>query len=590
MRIPPVLLSPLRRCVPPLLLVLLGGPGCDAVDPEPPPLPDGGTPLAYTVDRYDQTFDLTTREATSRLWLDVEGAREGCLSIPAPEGVTDVRWQGAPAASTRTAEGRLEVCGRSEVERPLWIDSRRLIPETTYLYTQVGFSRRPDLHGDLFSYLLGWVESCDLLGPCDDAPARLAHFTFDVTHAPGQVVLCPGSLSRPDETHTRCELLGTRAPTYSAFMVASHPAWKRTRLVDSEVARVELYEAPGGLLGPALDAAAVEDFLGWMTARFGPLPYGHELRVAGAPTEWLGMEHPANILLRDNLPLLPKDYANMTLHTLMHEVVHQWAGNRTTLASARDYPWKEAVAEYLTYVYEDEHRGTDAASTLAYWDRLARTSSFYLRPGDVPAPPFISFVNDVYGTGPMILLLQLESLLGRPRVLLALQLFLAEPGARSIEDLRTALEGASGVGLQRYFDTWVDGAGEPDLPFFQVEWREEDALVLTVTQQTLAGRVYPCVVELELQGEALEQRQRVTVSYGLEPLSATVHATVPLPPWPVRAVTVDPGNRLVNRRIPLLLRELPDSGLALWLQGPGDGGVIIEDPSGQRSVRFHEGR
>ena len=171
MRIAPVLL---------LLLVLPGGPGCgDPVDPEPLPLPlplpDVVTPLAYTVDRYEQTFDLTTREATSRLWLDVQGAREGCVSIPAPEGVTDVRWQGAPPVSTRTVEGKLEVCGRSEV-----------------------------------------------------------------------------------------------------------------------------------------------DFLRWMTARFGPLPYGHELRVAGAPTEWLGMEHPANILLRDNLPLLPKDYANMAMHTLMH--------------------------------------------------------------------------------------------------------------------------------------------------------------------------------------------------------------------------------------------------------------------------------
>lgn len=578
-----------------LLFVLgLGGMGCDS--PEQPPEPPGpvehvdGPPLTYAVDRYDFTFDLTTREATTRLWLDVKGAREGCVSIPAPAEVTDVRWQGAPASSARAVDGKLEVCGRSLMEGPIWIDSRYVVPEATYLYTQVGLSRRPDLHGDVFTYLLGWVESCDLFGPCDDAPARLAYFTFDVTHAPGEVVLCPGTLSQPDATHTRCELLGTRAPTYSAFMVASHPGWKRTRLVDSDVARVDLYDSSRGLLGPALDAVVVEDFLRWMTNRFGPLPYGRELRVAGAPTEWLGMEHPANIVLRDNLPLLSGAYANMTLHTLMHEVVHQWAGNRTPLASAQDYPWKEAVAEYLTYVYEDEHRSGEAAATLAYWDRLARTSSYYLRPGDVPAPPFISFVNDVYGTGPMILLLQLESLLGRPQVLSALQSFLAEPGARSIEDLRTALERASGVRLQRYFETWVDGAGEPDLPYFQVEWREEDALVLTVTQQTLAGRVYPCVVELELQGEALEQRQRVTVSYGLEPASATVHATVPLPPWPVRAVTVDPGNRLVNRRIPLFLREPAGSGFALRLQGPGEGDVLVGDPPGQRSVRFHEGR
>lgn len=543
----------------PLLWVLLlgGGMGCDS--PEPSSMPDDGGPVRgdvpFTVERYDFAFDLTTRELTSRLWLDVAGAREGCLSIPAPAEVTDVRWQGVPPASQRTADGRLEVCARSWLDGQPWLDSRYRVPEATYLSSQVGFSRRPDRHGDPFTYLLSWVESCDLFGPCDDAPSRLSHFTFDVTHAPGQVVLCSGTLSRPDDTHTRCELWETRAPTYSAVMVASHPAWRRTRLLDSAVARVDLYEAPDGLLRAAIDEDGLADFLEWMTARFGPLPYGPELRIAGAPTEWLGMEHPANILLNDSLPRLPQDHGSMTQHTLMHEVVHQWAGNRITLSQAMDYPWKEAVAEYLTYVFEDERGGAAAAQTLGYWDRVARMSTYYLRPKDAPAPKYISFIHDIYGSGPMILLLQLESLLGRPQVLAALQAFLAEPGARDIEDLRRALEVASGASLQRYFETWVDGTGEPDWPFFQVEWIGEEVLTLTVTQQSLSHTVYPCVVELELQGDAPDQRQQVSVSYGLEPLSARVHATVRSPSWPVRQVVVDPRNRLVNRRSPAWMAE-----------------------------------
>ncbi|RKH02497.1 M1 family metallopeptidase [Corallococcus carmarthensis] len=551
-----MLSSLLRRFAP--LWFVLGMTGCESGEPPlgPPESPDAGGPLlAYTVDRYDFAFDLTTREAASRLWLGVEAGARGCLFLPAREEVTDVRWGGAPPGGLRVADGRVEVCGTTPPDGPLWVDSRLVIPEATTPYTQVGLSRRPDAQGRPFTYLLGWVESCDLFGPCDPAPGRLAHFTFDITHAPGEVVLCPGSLSRRDDTHTRCELLGTRAPTYSAFMVASHPAWTRTRLVDSDVGRVELYAPQGGLLGPAIDAAAVADFLAWMTARFGPLPYGPELRVASGPTEWLGMEHPANIILRDNLPLLPRSYANMTLHTLMHEIVHQWAGDRTTLASAGDFPWKEAVAEYLTYVFEDEHRSEEATWTLAYWDRLARTASYYLRPRDSPAPPFLTFVNDIYGTGPMILLVQLESLLGRAQVLAGLQAFLAEPGVRSIEDLRTALEAASGRDLQRYFDTWVDGEGEPDWPYFQVEWSQSDALTLTVTQRTQTGKAYPCEVELELQGEAPEQRRRVTVSYGLEPESATVGLMVEGLPWKVQQVAVDPRSRLVNRRSPGLVRE-----------------------------------
>ncbi|NPD25931.1 MULTISPECIES: M1 family aminopeptidase [Corallococcus] len=534
---------------------VLGVTGCESDDPPLGPPDAGGVVLASTVERYDFAFDLTTGEASSRLWLDVEAGARGCVSLPARAEVTDVRWGGAPPESFRLAGGRMEVCGVAPLEGPLWLDSRLRVPESTVPYTQVGFSRRMDAQGRAFTYLLGWLESCDLFGPCDTAPGRLAHFTFDITHAPGDGVLCPGNLSRRDETHTRCELLGTRAPTYSAFMVASHPAWERTRLVDMDVGRVELYEPPGGLLGPAIDAGAVAEFLAWMTDRFGPLPYGPELRVASGRTDWLGMEHPANIVLRDDLPWMGGPYANVTLHTLMHEIVHQWAGDRTTLASAEDYPWKEAVAEYLTYVFEDEHRGEDAAVTLAYWDRLARTASYHLRPRDTPAPPFLSFVNDIYGTGPLILLVQLESLLGREQVLTGLQAFLAEPGIQSIEDLRQSLEGASGRILRRYFDTWVDGEGEPDWPYFQVEWLQGESLMLTVTQRTETGKVYPCEVELELQGSAPEERRRVTVSYGLEPESATAGLTVEGLPWKVQQVAVDPRNRLVNRRSLGLARE-----------------------------------
>ncbi|RKG67273.1 hypothetical protein D7V80_16740 [Corallococcus sp. CA054B] len=67
--------------------------------------------------------------------------------------------------------------------------------------------------------------------------------------------------------------------------------------------------------------------------------------------------------------------------------------------------------------------------------------------------------------------------------------------------------------------------------------------------------MYPCAVELELQGSAPEERRRVTVSYGLEPESATAGLTVEGLPWKVQQVAVDPRNRLVNRRSPGLARE-----------------------------------
>ncbi|WP_158502384.1 M1 family aminopeptidase [Vitiosangium sp. GDMCC 1.1324] len=516
----------------------------------------------YSVSRYDYTFDLTTRQASSRVLLNVFQPGGDCFSIPGPAGITNPTWNGSPARVSQ-ANGMLGVCGTPQFAGQVNFESNYTVPEATYFYSQVGFSRRPDFVGNTFSYLLGWVESCDLFGPCDDLTNRLANYTFTVNHPAGQTVLCPGARTS-GTTQTRCELLGTQAPTYSSFAVASNPRWVSTRLVDSTAAQLDFYEIPEGRLVDALDANAVGHFLQWITQQLGPLPYGRELRVASAPTEWLGIEHPANIILREDLPLLRQDYANMTMHTLMHEVVHQWAGNRTTLESPMDYPWKEALAEYFTYLYEEQNRNWEAPQTLAYWDKQARTASYYLRPQDNPAPDYVSFINDVYGTGPMILFLQLEPLIGRDKVIAGIRTFLSIQGTRSIDDLRFALEAASGANLERYFQTWLVGSGEPDWPFFAVTHAKANGqLTLTVMQQTLSNVVYPCAVEIELRGDLASQKQLVTVDFTLNPQSATVTKSISAPSWTVRQVLVDPGNKLVNRKATGLVREPKSAGWVL---------------------------
>jgi aminopeptidase N len=61
------------------------------------------------------------------------------------------------------------------------------------------------------------------------------------------------------------------------------------------------YEVPGGHIKDALDPASVAEFMTSLTELLGPFPYGNELRFAGAPTAWLGFEHPANIVLDERL-------------------------------------------------------------------------------------------------------------------------------------------------------------------------------------------------------------------------------------------------------------------------------------------------
>ncbi|AGC41959.1 hypothetical protein MYSTI_00609 [Myxococcus stipitatus DSM 14675] len=514
--------------------------------------------FAATVTRYEYEFVTQTGAARSVLMLDVAPPGGDCFVVNAPEGLTDLHWNGAiPLRAESTPEG-IRVCGPGLFAGQVKLEARFTVPLQTYDFTQVGFSRKFDRSGNLFTYLLGWVGACDRFGPCDDRTDQLTQYVFTIKHGANERVLCPGKRTRPSTTTTRCELTGlTKAPTYSSFAVASNPAWRSSILTEVPGKfRLELHEVPGGKLASALHGADVRAYLNWIIGELGPLPYGTELRVASAPTEWLGAEHPANLILREDLPDLRRDYANMTLHTLMHEVVHQWAGNRTTLSRPFDFVWKEAIAEYLTYRYELLARPPgEAEQTRAHWDRLARTASYYPQPQDAPPPVFLSYSADVYGTGPLILFLQLEPLLGEDVVLQAIKDFLHQPGDRSVQDLRTALELASGEDLGPYFDAWVHGSGDPDWPYFEVSTEALDGeLLVTAVQRSLSGTRYPISVDVLIEGTT-EQRV-VTLDYGLAPESDTLRVKVPFDE-PVTQVTVDPENRVVNRRFLGLNPEPP---------------------------------
>jgi aminopeptidase N len=523
----------------------------------------------FKVRQYKLGFNLTTRQASSELVVEHLDSID-CLGIPGPSGAQIVSWEQYNASVLEESNWSAQlqhwiictpqnqyVYGGSG-SPPTTLKSTYTIPEQTYDYTQVGFSRRQDFSGGQFSYLLGWVESCDLFGPCDDAPDQLTRVSFTVDHPDNQLVLCPGVRTTPNNHQTRCDLPGTTAPTYSSFAVASNPRWVETQFLTSPV-NVKFYEVPNGRLLPALNRDDVSHFLGWITGHLGALPYGTELRIASGPTDWLGMEHPANIILRDDLPLLRKDYANMTLHTLMHEVVHQWAGNRTTMASKWDYAWKEALADYMTYLYEEQHRSGEAGQTRAYWDRLARVANYHLQPQDNPAPNYITFVNSVYGSGPMILFLQLEPLIGKDKVLAGIKSFLSSSTARSMDDLRIAMQNASGKDLTPYFNAWVKRSGEPNWPYYEyVEangWsRANGKLTFKVAQQS--DIYYPGYVEVEVSFHNRSDKRIGLAKFELTGQSKQVTVEVLVGDgWEPSQFVVDPYNKFVNTKLVGLAAE-----------------------------------
>ena len=496
--------------------------------------------------QYNYTFDIATGKATAELDIDVSSGGD-CFSTSFELGaVSAATWNGVPARSATVANSTITICG-SNVTRgaPLAISVNVVVPQQTFFGVDVGFSTKKDRKGGDFTYLLSWIGGCDRFGPCDAAPGRLASYNFTVQHPPTDVVLCPGALTVGSSV-THCSLSGgTLAPTYSAFGIAADPLWQPNHFVNAGGVDVVLYEIPGGMLAPDLNQASVAAFLTWITGLLGPYPYGTQIRYAGAPTTWLGFEHPANIVFSQSLPF-GGPYWDSGMHVLMHETVHQWAGDRTTLASTMDFAWKEALAEYLAYVFEDEQRPpAEAATSLQYWSSISLGAQHFARPTDTPLPALTDFYTDVYGPGTMTLFVQLESLLGRQNVLDGIKAFLAQPIVRSIDDLRQALEMASGLDLEPYFDAWVFGAGVPEWPTFAIATSQVGSNVtVTVTQQNASQKLYGCKLEVLVSGATTSAL--AVVDFGVAPQSATATATVTLPE-PVVSTVFEPRHRTVGR-------------------------------------------
>ncbi|WP_044245174.1 M1 family aminopeptidase [Chondromyces apiculatus] len=492
-------------------------------------------------------FDVADGAATSCLWVDAAPEDGEGVSFDSALPVHGLTWNGEPVEAC--IEGDVLSVGGNAVQyrEPARVCSSFTVPEHPE-GSNVGFTRNKDKQGNWFTYLRGWVEQCHLLGPCNRHPSQLVELQLHVTHDPEDVVLCSGARTT-DGSSTFCVVDDVRAPMYSGLFVAANPAWQRTSHALTSGSEVHFYEVPGTGVLSSIDLVRLDGFMSWITGLLGALPYGEELRVATAPMGWLGYEHPANIMLNERLRDFPPEYADMTMHTLMHEIVHQWAGNRTTLRDARDFAWKEAIADYLVYVYEDAHMPPGVAgATLRYWDRLATSTPLYPVPQDEPPVSLELAAAAAYGTGSMTLLLQLEDLLGREVVVDAVQRFLEEPGARGVADLKASLESTSGTHLDRYFEAWVHGVGSPDWPYMRAEIIEGAVgRALRIEQVTRSGKRYPCRVEAAVETD--EGTEMVGGVFALDAPEGSIEIPLHVE-GNVAAIKIDPRRRLVNLPFP----------------------------------------
>ena len=507
---------------------------------------DGGEsvppgPIAATVTHYDYTFDIASRAAHAGVTARVATAGD-CFALPfRGEGLNTAtaKLGGKPVTSATVDAGVLTLCGEGQAvgaEMTLEVDLE--VPMTTLSTSQVGYSITRDAQNNPFYYLVSWVGGCDRFGPCDNRPDQFATYTFHVTHPAELMVACSGAITEPSPTETQCEFTLDGGPTYSTFGIAAYPrtAWIAADKGMWGSVHATVYDRPGTNMAAAIDPAHHAGFVSWMEGNFGAYPFGSELRVLTAPTYWSGFEHPGNIVLDDTLARqINPSYLHNAQHILDHEIAHQWAGNETTLADTYDFVWKESMAEYLAFAFEDTVEPPAALKTASAWKGFSMTAAYFPVPGE--KPPLFDYYGDVYGPGPMILFRQVEVLSSRAQVLAAIATLLGEPRAISVDDVVAALETSTGLDLDAYAAAWIRGTGAPVWPKIDTAFTAGTG-TSTLRVRVTGGETRRCKFHVGLSGANPGEVVQVEVDTFRNGIDQSL--TIPTPAFAVTTRQIDP--------------------------------------------------
>lgn len=238
----------------------------------------------------------------------------------------------------------------------------------------------------------------------------------------------------------------------------------------------------------------------------GPYPYS---KFAVVENFWeTGYGMPSFTLLGPQVIRFP-----FILHSSYpHEILHNWWGNGVFVDYSRGN-WSEGLTAYLADHLVQEQRGLGSEHRRS---ALQRYRDYVRQSKDFPLSQFHDrhdAATEAVGYAKCMMIFHMaRSVIGDESFRQGLAGFFRRyRGTRaSIEDLRRALEEASGKSLENFFQAWWNRPGAPRLELRQVKVTKTDSgkfVVEGLLAQTQAEEVFPLHVPiyLQTQGGALEQ-------------------------------------------------------------------------------------
>ena len=215
---------------------------------------------------------------------------------------------------------------------------------------------------------------------------------------------------------------------------------------------------------------------------------------------------------------------------IVHELFHQWFGDYVTTESWSNLTVNESFADFSEALWMEHKHGKDAGDAHAY-ENMAQ----YLNDPSAKTKDLVRFyyadkedVFDVvtYQKGGQILNM-LRNYLGDAVFFKGLNLYLKQNafGNGEAQQLRLALEQASGMDLNWYFNQWYYGAGHPELSI-NYKWDDASHTETVYLKQNQDGQIFKLPFAVDIYAGGKTERHKVWMNNKADTLTFTL-ATKP---------------------------------------------------------------
>ncbi|HEX3282466.1 MAG TPA: M1 family metallopeptidase [Pyrinomonadaceae bacterium] len=501
---------------------------------------------------YDITIafdDQLTEFTSARVAITIQAIKEvSLIDLDFGELAVDAVTVDGIATPFSRAPGLLKV----ELTKPLAPATGALVLVSYHGAPKDGLVLSKDRAGKPSAIGDNWPDRVHYWIPSFDHPSAKATVTFTVTVPARDLVVANGKLitvansSPASRTWTYTEA----APIPPYCMIIAVGEFAQINMADAPITPLSYYVPEPDKAYAVPGFVAANPSLKLFRETVAPYPYEKLALIVGA-TRFGGMENSSAIVFPNRLldsnvagPLSTVFKVRQGLvEVVAHEIAHQWFGDSVTEATWSDLWLSEGFATYFAGLmvqrYEGEARFNDymqrAADTYFSFEKRTRIPIH-----DTETEDLFGLLNaNNYQKGAWVLHM-LRKELGDEIFFRGIrEYYEAHRGSlASTEDLRTALEKASGKDLREFFARWVYGTGHPRYEL-SWHWTSQTRRLRLVLDQTQPEAAFPnAVTVLVTDGN----NKRIVV---IEPKSKHVVEEIKLDFAPASFV-VDPENVILD--------------------------------------------